>query len=558
MSSVDWRNRFSANWISSVRDQDGTSNCWAFAMTALYEAVVRIEHGDWCRRSEGEASRGAGKQWWDIGNFGEVSNFVEKFGLSDPDCFPWTLHAALLTAKHAGSVPFVPLSPTPDRLGRTVKAPAVTSITKLADKKDWLQNVGPMAVMFNPPADFGSLGTGIYVPATTVIGAAHAVLVVGFDDAQQFWIVKNSWSGTAWGDRGFGRIAYSANLLEPLTFTGVRGTNVDPFTKRRSSNGAMVRSGNGSGRNNYELFILRDNYVEHWYRENGASGLPWNRVGLVRSTDPYRSFNDKPLDRPVAIQSTFNRNFEVLYRSDSGGIRHTYYDQAAGMWTDGSTFGPSDARGVPAFIQSNRGAPGDFEVVVQNSSGEVEHWTKHNSVPWTRQPGEWYLQQTFGGGVLIGGSLVQSRIGVAGEIEGGAGELHYVCVGAYQEVQHWTKPSPDTGSWSKVGSFGINRVTSAPIMIEGVFGMHDERGVGNFELCVGVNSSVEHWWRDNSSGAAAQWRQSAVFGTNVARVLALLQGPFGFNLELIVQRWDGRIQHYWRDGGGWHAGVIIV
>lgn len=557
--SVDWTNRWGANWISSVRNQAGSQNCWAFAAAALYEAMVRIEHGDWCRRSEGETSRGPGKQWWDLGNIGEATGFVQRFGLADPDCFPWTLHAALMTAKHPGSVPFVPLSPTPDREGRTVKAPPAVAISNVADKKDWLEKVGPMAVMFSPPNDFGSLGNQIYVPTTTVIGVPHALLVVGFDDTQNYWLVKNSWGRATWGNNGFGRIAYSANLVEPLTFIGVRGTNVDPNTKRRMSNGAMLRSGNGPNRNNYELFIQRGANIEHWWRDNGLPALPWQRAGLVRSTDPWRGFNDTPLDRPAAIQSTFNRNFEIAYRSDLGGLRHVYFDQAAALWTDCGIFGPTDARGVPGFLQGSRGAPGDFELVVQNSLGQAEHWTKHNSFPWSRRPGEWYRKQTFGGGILIGGSaLVQSRQGVTSEIENATGELHYVCVNAFQMMEHWFKSSPLTGTWTLLGWFGINRVTSAPVMIEGLFGMADETGIGNFELCVGVNGQIEHWWRDNAAGAAAQWRRSAVFGANVARVLALLEGPFGYNLELIVQRFDGRIQHYWRDPSGWHAGVIIV
>src|SRR5690349_3094213 len=95
-------------------------------MTALYETMVRIEHCLWCRRSEGEASRGPGKQPTDVGNLAEVSKFVELFGLADPDCFPWSESFALFTAKHPGSVPFIPLSPTPDREGRTVRAPEAT------------------------------------------------------------------------------------------------------------------------------------------------------------------------------------------------------------------------------------------------------------------------------------------------------------------------------------------------------------------------------------------------------------------------------------------------
>jgi hypothetical protein len=321
----------------------------------------------------------------------------------------------------------------------------------------------------------------------------------------------------------------------------------------------MVRSGNGAGRNNFELFLLRDGNIDHWFRDNAAAGFPWARIGAVRSTDIYRAFNDAPVDRPAVIQSTFNRNYEVVYRSDARQLRHVYFDQAAGRWTNAEVFGPPDPMGVPALIQSNRGAPGDFEVVIQNRLGQVEHWTKHNSWPWVREPGEWYLKERFGAGVLIGGqSLVQSRMGVSGEIENGAGELHYTFVNVYQGIEHWMRPGPSSGAWSRIGSFGITRFTSAPVMIEGQFGMNDERGIGNFELCVGVGGQVEHWWRDNAAGTAAQWRRSAVFGANVARVLALLQGSFGGNLELIVQRWDGRIQHYWRDGAGWHAGAIVV
>ena len=57
MAVVDWRDRFNANWISSIRSQGSAPNCWAFAMAALYEAMVRIEHSVWCRRSEGDLGR---------------------------------------------------------------------------------------------------------------------------------------------------------------------------------------------------------------------------------------------------------------------------------------------------------------------------------------------------------------------------------------------------------------------------------------------------------------------------------------------------------------------
>jgi hypothetical protein len=71
--------------------------------------------------------------------------------------------------------------------------------------------------------------------------------------------------------------------------------------------------------------------------------------------------------------------------------------------------------------------------------------------------------------------------------------------------------------------------------------MGDESGVGNFELCVTVGETIEHWWRHNASGAA--WTRSAVFGDAARRVVGLIQSSFGTNLELIVERTDNRFQH---------------
>jgi len=94
-------------------------------------------------------------------------------------------------------------------------------------------------------------------------------------------------------------------------------------------------------------------------------------------------------------------------------------------------------------------------------------------------------------------------------------------------------------------------------MIQGEFGAGTDKGNGNFELCVAMpNGTVQHWWRNNQNTNFA-WTMDASFGSNVAAVVALVQGSFGFNLELIVQRRDNMLQHYWRDDGGWHAGVVI-
>jgi hypothetical protein len=329
-----------------------------------------------------------------------------------------------------------------------------------------------------------------------------------------------------------------------------------------------VQSGNGARRNNFELFLRNRGSIDHWWRENSAAGFPWNRAGPVASSDPWRGIPADAEDNPAVVQSTFNRNFELLYRTTGNDLRHVYFDQASSNWYDAGLVGVTTGEGIPGFIQSTRGAPGDFEVIVITTTSDVQHWTKHNGAPWTRRPGTWYLNGILPKAIrmiapnvpetvamrFVGPALVHTRRGVSDELEAGRGELDYVAVGADWRMYHYRRPAG--GAWMLLTSFG-STLGSGPAMIEGQFGMTDELGIGNLELCVATTTgTIEHWWCDGRV-AAPTWNRSATFGSGVVRVVGFLQGSFGHNLELVVERTDGRTQHYWRDGTGWHAGTII-
>jgi hypothetical protein len=557
MADVDWRNRFGENWITSVRSQGSAPNCWAFAMTALYESMVRIEHKVWCRRSEGDLGRATGKQPWDLGNLGEAQIAAERYGVADPDCLAWSEAAVLYTAKpHGAAMTAMPLSPTPDRVGRTVRVDAGTHTTigagKVADKKDWLTLVGPMAFMCTLPADFTST-TGIYSRTTTNDDGVHAMLVVGFSDTDRCWIVKNSW-GASWGDGGFIRVAYGQAWLEDAGWTGVRNTNPDPWTKRRQRNGVVLESGNGAAHQNRELFIRNGLNIDFYWQEAGAG--PWNANGAVRSVDQWRMFGPDALDCPAVVQSTFNRNYELVYRANPQSLRHVFFDQASGWWFDGALFGPSDPIGIPGFVQGNRGAPGDFEVVMLTLHGEVEHWTKHNGSPWTQPPGTWYKSGSVAqtGIVAAGPALVSSRRNISGPLEQETGELHYVAAAA-NELRHFRRLPG--GVWSQVAAFGSGTYTG-PCMIE-TPSAGDELQAGLLELFVETGNSVEHWIIPPPSPLVpfTIWARTATFGSDVRRVIGALLGS-NANLEVYVERTDGRYQRYERVGANWTAGPIIA
>jgi hypothetical protein len=57
----------------------------------------------------------------------------------------------------------------------------------------------------------------------------HAVEIVGYSDADQCWICKNSW-GTRWGENGFFRIGYGQcridSGIDPFSFYGIEGVTL--------------------------------------------------------------------------------------------------------------------------------------------------------------------------------------------------------------------------------------------------------------------------------------------------------------------------------------------
>lgn len=526
-SLVDWRSRWGWPWITSVRDQNGCEACWAFGATALTEAMTRIEHCFWPHFSEGDVHKGIGAKCANTGDVGAAMDWIHQHGLCDPDCFPWT------TAD-------IPYAPSSDRNGRSVRGGIdKTWVGSVADQKAWLDTVGPLATFFEVWHDFDGYGSGVYKRSTASWNydrGGHIMLVVGYDDAQQAWIVKNSW-GTGWGMHGYCLIGYGQADIDTYAKLGVRNMNPDPWTKRRIHSGNMIESGNGTYYRNFEMLatIGGGGLIQHWWRDNGTAGFPWHTA--------YAPFGGDAAVCPTLTATTYNRNFECVFMTTGGRLHHWWFDQVAHKWNDGGVFGPPDVWGVPGFIQGNYGKPGNFEVVVRTRGGQLVHWWRTNGPPWT-----WSESVRFGANVAFSGpSLIQSHYGTQGNFE-------LVCVLNTGQMQHFWRDNDHGMTWNAGPVFGSG-CSSGPCMIEGQFGASSELDVGNFELCVAAGGKVQHWWRNNHGDQA--WRQSATFGHDVQAVVSLVEGSFGFNLEVIVLRYDRKLQHYWRDGAGWHEGVVI-
>lgn len=518
-AAVDWRSRFGWPWITKVKDQGPCESCWVFSAVGVVEAMTRIEHAVWSLRSEGDVHDGLGAACATTGWPTEAFDWMKKNGVADPGC--WAYETQNL-----------PYKPTPDRSGRTVKLTDYVTLSNISDQKTWLDNVGPLSACFTVYNDFFGYSSGVYTANTaTGVAGGHCIVIVGYDDSKKAWLVRNSW-GAGWGMDGYCWFGYGQADIDNNAKFGVvvQDVNPDPWTKRRQHNGGLIESGDGAMHMNFELISMDGDTAQHYWRDNGGDGN-WHLAETLA--------NDVGTP-PTMTGTTFNRNFEFIYQTTANRLHHWFFDQAAGKWNDGGVFGPTDAEGVPGFIQSSYGAPGNFEVVVRTGSGQLAHWWRIDGPPWT-----WKESARFGAGIAhSGATLVQRR-------DNG---LDVVAVRSDGQMQRFWRDDAHGFVWNAAETFGAN-VSSPPVMIEGAFGETDETVQGNYELVVAVGGAVQHWWRANTGNQA--WSHSATFGADVRQVIGLLEGSYGFNLEVVVVRTDGKLQHYWRDGAGWHAGVIF-
>ena len=99
---------------------------------------------------------------------------------------------------------------------------AAQSVVGLDQILRWLATRGPLVAPYNVYDDFDHYNGGVYRRQSDDFIGQHALCVVGYDEPEGCWIVKNSF-GPAWGERnGFARIAWGECGIDAVMW-GVLG-----------------------------------------------------------------------------------------------------------------------------------------------------------------------------------------------------------------------------------------------------------------------------------------------------------------------------------------------
>jgi C1A family cysteine protease len=223
VSKWDWRNVSGINWVTPPKDQGSCGSCVAFTVCGVLEMMIRRwilsdpnaninlseAHLFYCNNRLCYPPNDPNYGWL----IPPALEYVKNNGVPDDACFPYTDH----------NQPCNTCSDWRSRIDNT-KINNYTSITNTDEMKAMLREHGCLATDFLVYDDFMHYPGGVYEFAWGDYLGGHAVMVVGYDDAQGCWICKNSWYGTSWGENGFFRIGYGEvgidDVMYAADFTG--------------------------------------------------------------------------------------------------------------------------------------------------------------------------------------------------------------------------------------------------------------------------------------------------------------------------------------------------
>ena len=198
----DLRNVNGRRYVTAIRDQGECGSCVAFAACATVEGTLAVEKQLQIDLSEAylfycvaEAKQGRRCGGPKMGWYPKKAlQAIAGAGVPDEACFPYSAGD-----RNCGAIN--------NWQRRAVKIAEWTPLDRPAQMKQWIATRGPAIGSMQVYEDFQMYGGGIYRYAAGDKVGGHAVCVVGYNDPDRYWIIKNSWS-TGWGEDGFARIAY--------------------------------------------------------------------------------------------------------------------------------------------------------------------------------------------------------------------------------------------------------------------------------------------------------------------------------------------------------------
>jgi len=206
-SAFDWRDH---GGVTSIKNQGACGSCWAFGTVGPLEANIKIKDGIEenlaeqylfsCNTDGWDCDGGwwaHDYHWWKKPPSESEAGAVYEAG------FPYVAWDAPCSGPY--SHPYRIDSWT--FVGSEYGVPSTEAI------KQAIYDHGPVAAAICVGSAFQGYGGGVFATnETCTYTVNHAIVLVGWDDNQGVWILRNSW-GSYWGESGYMRIRYGISKV---------------------------------------------------------------------------------------------------------------------------------------------------------------------------------------------------------------------------------------------------------------------------------------------------------------------------------------------------------
>jgi hypothetical protein len=204
-SELDWRNVNGVSYVTPVLDQGRCGSCVSFAMLGALETQLNILRGvttsPWKHSAQHLVACGYSSMGCNGWHLRHAVQFLEWDGVPDEACFPYVSGATGVATSCSETC-----ADAKSRTTRISSSSGSDSLATIDDLKSALR-LGPVVATLLVFEDFSFYKDGVYKYTSGGLLGAHAIVLVGWSDAEQAWIGRNSW-GTQWGQKGFFKIAW--------------------------------------------------------------------------------------------------------------------------------------------------------------------------------------------------------------------------------------------------------------------------------------------------------------------------------------------------------------
>ena len=214
-SSFSWTDIEGVDYTTPIKNQAPAPTCEAYALCAALETLMQYQTGELFAPdlSETHLYFYAGGTYDQGGvNVRDAAEYLVEYGVPDEGCYP---------DPHR---PFdYEYESVEDWPNRTVKITDWGYVPHEDEAiKQALMDYGPLTICIFVYADMYDYNGGIYRRSTDEIVGGHLVSLMGFDDEQEYWLVKNSW-GDSWGEDGWFLMGYDMEMFIDGCYGGDSG-----------------------------------------------------------------------------------------------------------------------------------------------------------------------------------------------------------------------------------------------------------------------------------------------------------------------------------------------